>query len=217
MVTRIKKNAPALKHGGYSATALLPGEDTAALKKLHDDLIDELSPTGPLEEDIVASIVRLVWRKRHLATFRVVGPKRDEKVTNRADVDLDKARKEFEASREKRDAVIEGRATPEEVDSFWREGSGAGISRFDTPQEAMRKYYAFVERLEDSNSPEQRFLEIGEITTMEQFMSVLAVEERIDTMIDRCLKRLLFLRGLKSLAPAKSASQPTEQKRLRKV
>jgi hypothetical protein len=52
---------------------------------------------------------------------------------------------------------------------------------------------------------------------LEQLMSVLAVEERLDTMIDRCLKRLLFLRGLKSIAPAKSASSPTEQKGVRKV
>jgi hypothetical protein len=31
-------------------------------------------------------------------------------------------------------------------------------------------------------------------------LSDLAVEERLDALIDKCLKRLLFLRGLKSLA-----------------
>jgi hypothetical protein len=76
MVTRIKKNAPALKHGGYSATALLPGEDPAAFKKLHEALTAEFSPVGALEEDITASIARLIWRKRHLATFKVVEPRR---------------------------------------------------------------------------------------------------------------------------------------------
>ena len=35
MVTRIKRRYPALKHGGYSADALLPGEDRAAFEKLH--------------------------------------------------------------------------------------------------------------------------------------------------------------------------------------
>jgi hypothetical protein len=95
-----KKNFSALKHGGYSAAALLPGENPAALKKLHDDLIAELSPVGALEEDIVASITRLVWRKRHLATSRVDGSVRDEKkMTTRVvdDIDPDKARKEYEA------------------------------------------------------------------------------------------------------------------------
>jgi hypothetical protein len=69
MSARGKRIPPALKHGGYSATTLLPGEDPAGFKKFHDALIAELSPVGALEEDIVASIARLEWRKRHLATF----------------------------------------------------------------------------------------------------------------------------------------------------
>jgi hypothetical protein len=35
MAVRVKKIHPALKHGGYSATGLLPGEDPAAFEKLH--------------------------------------------------------------------------------------------------------------------------------------------------------------------------------------
>jgi len=69
MVERVRKIHPALKHGGYSATALLPGEDPAAFKKLHQDLIAEFNPSGALEDDIVATMARLVWRKQHLSTF----------------------------------------------------------------------------------------------------------------------------------------------------
>ena len=80
--------------GGSAA----PGEDAAAFKKLHDALIAELSPAGALEEDIVSSIARLVWRKRHLATFRVV-PMRDRRrtITEMVDptISLDKARKRY--------------------------------------------------------------------------------------------------------------------------
>src|SRR6266404_5199599 len=35
MLTRFNKVHPALKHAGYSATTLLPGEDSAAFDKLH--------------------------------------------------------------------------------------------------------------------------------------------------------------------------------------
>jgi hypothetical protein len=49
---------------------LLPGEDPAAFEKLHKGLIAELTPNGPLEEDIVSTIARLVWRKQNLATFQ---------------------------------------------------------------------------------------------------------------------------------------------------
>jgi hypothetical protein len=38
-------------------------------EKLRQALIAELAPTGALEEDIVANIARLVWRKRNLATL----------------------------------------------------------------------------------------------------------------------------------------------------
>ena len=42
-------------------------------------------------------------------------------------------------------------------------------------------------------------VEIGEPTTMEGLMSDLAVHDRLDSMIDRCLKRLLLVRGVKSV------------------
>ena len=74
MSIRVKKVDPALKHAGYSATALLPGENPATFEKLHRDLIAELKPNGRLEDDIVATIARLVWRKQNLSTFRIAEP-----------------------------------------------------------------------------------------------------------------------------------------------
>jgi hypothetical protein len=77
MGVRIKKLYPALKHGGYSATGLLPGEDPAAFEKLHRDLISEHCPDGPLQEDTVFDIARLMWRKKNLETFRVAEAARE--------------------------------------------------------------------------------------------------------------------------------------------
>jgi hypothetical protein len=68
---RTRNPPPALKHGGYSGVAVLPGEDKVAFEKLHQDLIAELHPNGPLEEDIVMTIARLLWRKRHLGIYRL--------------------------------------------------------------------------------------------------------------------------------------------------
>jgi hypothetical protein len=47
--------------------------------------------------------------------------------------------------------------------------------------------------------------EIGEVATVDRLLQGLAVEERVDAMIDKCLNRLLFLRGLKSLRPVSSS------------
>ena len=54
---------PALKHAGYSALDVLPGENRAAFEKLREGLIGELGPVGPSEEDVVVTIARLLWRK----------------------------------------------------------------------------------------------------------------------------------------------------------
>src|SRR5262245_40285622 len=70
MRTRFNKFHPALKHAGYSATTLLPGEDAVELDKLRRDLIAEFGPVGVFEEDIVLELAHLIWRKRNLATFR---------------------------------------------------------------------------------------------------------------------------------------------------
>src|SRR5262249_3017857 len=61
---------PALKHGAYSATAVLPGENQAEFEKLQSELISEFAPTGAIEKDIVTDIARLVWRKQNLRTLR---------------------------------------------------------------------------------------------------------------------------------------------------
>jgi hypothetical protein len=70
-MSRTGKFHPALKHGAYSTMTLLPGEDPAAFDQLHQGLIAEFAPTGPLEQDIVATMARLLWRKQNLRTFRI--------------------------------------------------------------------------------------------------------------------------------------------------
>jgi hypothetical protein len=71
MSIHVKKFHAALKHGAFSATALLPGEDPNAFRELHEKLVSELKPDGPLEDDIVRTITRLLWRKQNLATLRI--------------------------------------------------------------------------------------------------------------------------------------------------
>jgi hypothetical protein len=55
----------------YSATSVLPGESAAAFAKLHQDLIAEFTPDGTFENETVAAMAHLLWRKKNLATFRL--------------------------------------------------------------------------------------------------------------------------------------------------
>ena len=71
MSVHVKKFRAALKHGAFSATTILPGEDPTAFKKTHEDIIAELALDGALEDDIGWTIAHLVWRKRNIATLRI--------------------------------------------------------------------------------------------------------------------------------------------------
>jgi hypothetical protein len=44
LLPKFKKRHPALKHGAYSATAVLPGENPAKFEELHQALIAEVAP-----------------------------------------------------------------------------------------------------------------------------------------------------------------------------
>jgi hypothetical protein len=57
--------------------------------------------------------------------------------------------------------------------------------------------------------------EISKTATLRRLLKELDVEERLDAMIDKLIKRLLFLRGLKSItSSAATSSASTTQKGL---
>ena len=71
MMARIDRLHPAVKHGAYSATDVLPGESRAAFEKLHRGLIAEYAPSGVHEKHIVMNIARLIWRHQNSRTLRI--------------------------------------------------------------------------------------------------------------------------------------------------
>ena len=168
MSVRFKKPHAAFKHGAYSATAVLPGEDEDAFRELHQKIIAELAPVGALEEDLVGTIARLLWRKQNLAILRIVEFAREHGV-------------EFQAER-----------------PFFR------MERLlDQTREELGEDYELVE--------------IGETATVGRLLEDLQVEEKLDATIDKCLKRLLFLRGVKSLSSAASSASPQPVPGLRRI
>lgn len=57
----------AFKHGFYSNTPLLEGEDAEAWQELYDSVIEEFSPQGVLELELASRIVFNLWQLRRLA------------------------------------------------------------------------------------------------------------------------------------------------------
>jgi hypothetical protein len=185
MPTPANKIHPALKHGGYAATAILPGENRADFEKLHQSLIAELAPVGALEDDIVATIARMVWRKQNLATVRLAelaGQRREAIQSEHIKAALAK----------KRDPMGVSYFSALELKTGEREAA------VQTAERQARKELGEIYEL----------AEIGATATVNGLLRDVGVEDRLDAMIDKCLKRLLFLRGLKSLPTASSSAPP---------
>ena len=74
---------------------------------------------------------------------------------------------------------------------------------------------AVIERSRKDLGEFSELLDVGKAATTAGLMKELEVKERLDAMIDKCLKRLLFVRGLKSISidakgtpPALITAQP---------
>ncbi len=63
------KQPNAQKHGVFAAAALLPGEHLQEFEELHSALIQEWAPAGATEEDAVLTIAKAIWRKRRKQNF----------------------------------------------------------------------------------------------------------------------------------------------------
>jgi replication initiation and membrane attachment protein DnaB len=188
MPMRANRVSPALKHGAYSQSTLLPGEDPAEFEELHRGLVEEFRPNGRMEEETVASIAHLMWRRQNLAQFEI------GQLSNLIVEALKKAPE----------------LTKKETDELF--------SDMEKLAEAKRR--AHKAEGDRKNEAQVELLEISKTVTLNRLMKELDVEERLDAMIDRLIKRLLFVRGVKSMtnmSSAGTAPPATAQKNLRRI
>ena len=169
MSHRVGRVHSAVKHGAYSATAILPGESEAEFEKLHRELVTELCPSGALEDDAVVNIARLVWRKKNLRTLSTA-----------------------EFARGRYSAII-------------RENVGPDFPSFldlnpvdpDKREEQMR---VAKDQAQKELGDIYELIQAGEATTFDGLTKELEIQERLDAAVSRCLKRLLLVRGIKSIS-----------------
>jgi hypothetical protein len=169
MRARVNRIHPALKHGAYTATAVLPGESRAAFEKLYRELIAEHAPSGVHEEHIVMDLARLLWRKQNLGTLRIA----------------ERAQHRWSATRKL---------------GFLIPVLDGVISEEHNKKVEEESLIAVRNELGDAFE----LVEIGNCATFDGLTKELEVEERLDAAINRCLKQLLLLRGLKSISAAPS-------------
>jgi hypothetical protein len=192
----------ALKHGVYSNMVVLPTEDPAEFEKLQTSLIAELQPSGALEHDAVCSIAHLTWRKKRLNIFRKAEFAREELTPH--------FKKPFpeqlaEALRRRQKKLKEALAENEAQKSMdkWIDverklaKENERVFAFEESDEEMRqKLMACCSEAQDL----QDLAHMAEFITPERYIKDLELEARIDSQIDRQLKRLWLLKSMKEVA-----------------
>jgi hypothetical protein len=177
-MARIDRLHPALKHGAYSATAVLPGESRADFEKLHRDLIAEHAPSGVHEQHIVMNMAGLIWRRQNLGTLRI-----SELAQN---------------------LWSEAPAIGEKVVVYKNRLSHLSQKDKEIMEENVRAQSQTLEKLGDTFE----LVEIGEAATFDGLTKELEIQERLDAGINRCLKQLLMVRGVKSVAAVPPSENP---------
>jgi hypothetical protein len=199
MPVRVKKSHPALKHGGYAATVVLPGESVDEFEKLRRDLIANFAADGALEEDIVTDLAGRLWRKQNRATFRAAEVARQHynAIFSR---EFDRLRGSDLTEQEKN----------EEKESFAWHGitEETELQRKAMLAERERTIRAADDIARNELGDMYELAKMADTVTVAFLMEDLAVEERLDAAIDKCLKRLLLVKGLKSISGSSSSAPP---------
>jgi hypothetical protein len=166
---------------------LLPGEDPAEFEKLHSGLVADFPLGGALAEDIVWTLTRLVWRKNHMHTVRAA-----QRAWHRYHAIESTQRKEIIARQqiERKELGL----------------SYIGSSPKELSPEAEKDLRKAVENeAREELGDDYKFIEAEKDVTLEAVMENFEAEVRLNSMIDACVKRLLFLAGFKSLSSSTSS------------
>src|SRR5262245_52136152 len=178
-----KRVPPALKHGIYSAIGLLPTEDPAEFEKFKQEIFDDYRPVGRSEKIIVEEIACLQWRLQHLSTFGVAMRARD-----------------------RRNAIYSKLPAPRWYPTLVGFYEVEPDPRSPEELEALRK--SVEKEAQTELGPAIELVEIGDVATIEYLEKELGIRERLHGMIARLEKRLLYLRGIKSISSASATSSP---------
>jgi hypothetical protein len=200
------KRPNAIKHGVFAATAILPGEDPSEFEELHSELIAEWMPDGATEQDAVLSIAKAVWRKRRVQRFLTAQFMKHSGDPNHIWYDETVALETLAAcvrqDPETAFSLAERFLHPVRKAHFKKK---VALSRFRSTSEWAEAILKEIDLLlaELHADPEGRRLvgmyQSAEALSGDLFKQELALDERLDAMIDRAVKRLIQTKAMKQM------------------
>jgi hypothetical protein len=197
----------ALRHGVFAeGMVVLPWEDRREFVQLHNDLIEEWNPDGETELDVVFTIAKCIWRKRRMQYFlhaKVEGYR------------IDPDHSAYDEAFVLRQLLKSVEVAPDEFEVVLHalRANIANDLRQKFPQESFESTSEWVQAVQNeirSNllpaierfgepPPEVKIFQSAAAMSQEVIENELAVEERIDAMINGAIKRLVQTKAMKQM------------------
>ncbi len=187
----------------YIESAVLPLEDPNQFAAFFDELCQELKPVGLLEEDQVATIAKLLWRKHRLKVFRNAEQARAKFYRTKRK----NSTPQFPSAKER--ALILARYIQEEEAKLGSEtnGSASPDETLEDMASSLAPHMVQIEEMlcsatDSSASPDDtRADEVSESAdgkeqaalrdvTVERYIEDLELMERLDASVERASGRL---------------------------
>jgi hypothetical protein len=220
---RNKKTKPpnATKHGVFAATAILPGENATEFKELHSELIAEWRPDGATEQDTVLSIAKAVWRKRRVQRFLTA-----QALTHSGDpkhiwynpmLGLMALANAVRGDPENAICSAESFLDPPRMAHFKQQKFARSLfpSTSEWAEAILKEIDSLLAYIRSEPDTMQMIAmyQSAEALSGDLFKQELALDERLDAMIDRAVKRLIQIKAMKQMLGAASADEG-QQKRI---
>lgn len=198
----------------FAQILILPWEDKQEFDKLHAALVTEWKPAGPTEEDAVFSIAKGMWRKRRMQLFLKYEMLRCQVNPGHAAYDEAYALRVFlhgmAAQPDQFDVLI--RALSAENATHLRRKFPQGD--FQSPSEwarAIQNEVTSVLLPAVENSTEVLICRDAAFFTPKVVSDELGIDDRIDAMIDRAIKRLVQAKAMKRMLGTISPNGGSDQ------
>ena len=202
---KVPKTRPnALQHGAWAQTAVLPGEDPREFDRLHRGLIKEWSPSGPAEGDAIFTLAKCIWRKRRIEHLReeVAGDERTRMISGVRSFLRHGRLGQFSTGEEEMLLLGLFDDVPEEdgqllcrlIYSLRKKHMQKNTDEATDPEHAWDgSGFPLVEPLLT------KAIAISDGFSMPRLTKELALEEHLDRLIDRALRRLGQMKAMKEV------------------
>lgn len=210
----------ALKHGVFAQDLILPGESREDMENLYQSLVEEWKPEGPLEDDAVRTFAKCLWAKRRAERFyQQEGTWAQEHPDDDKLDYVDLAARALDRAKTFEDGIEILASLPETYRSSLEKTVPPSLYGTDA-QTWIRNLKSCLLDLIEINELNVQSILAGPKFKAEQAARLreitakkIAMDEKLDTMIDKAIKRLAQLKMFKQ-AIESQASQPKASERL---